>query len=103
MNPLDSLVTFILGRMKASALAVWLKLIFEMVFSAVVSFLFVAGSMMVSGQTVSASIGSGMVIAAICTTVLFRGSPLTKGMRIVLPAKEAEQEIQTDIQTIERK
>jgi hypothetical protein len=35
-------------------------------------------------------------------TVLFRRSPLTKGLMVVLPAEEALKELATNFQTIEK-
>lgn len=104
MNPLDALATFVLGRIEQGVWAQWLKFLFELLFSAVVSFLFVCGTVLASTRSPSLAIGSGMVMAAIAMTTLFRRekSKLTKGMLVVLPSAEAAQEIATDLQTIQK-
>ena len=104
MNPLDALATFVLGRIEQGVWAQWLKFLFELLFSAVVSFLFICGSVLATTRSPSVAIGSGMVMAAIAMTTLFRRekNKLTKGMLVVLPSAEAAQEIATDLQTIQK-
>ena len=102
MDPLGALADFVLGKMKQSAVSLWLKLLFTMAFSAAVSFLFVCGTMLALGQAAGFAIGSGMVMAAMAMTVLFRRSPLTKGLMVVLPGSEATKEIETNFQVIEK-
>jgi len=72
VNPLDALATFVLGRIEQGVWAQWLKFLFELLFSAVVSFLFVCGTVLASTRSPSLAIGSGMVMAAIAMTTLFR-------------------------------
>ncbi|HUO60896.1 MAG TPA: hypothetical protein VMU24_09535 [Candidatus Acidoferrales bacterium] len=103
MNPLDALAGFVLGKLKQAMVSQWVKLIFELSFSAQVSFLFVCGTALLATRSVVIGCGSGMVMSALCMTVLFRRSPLTKGMIVVLPAAEAEKEMSAQFQTIERK
>jgi hypothetical protein len=104
MNPFDALATFVLGRIEQGVWAQWLKFLFELSFSAAVSFLFICGSVLATTRSPSLAIGSGMVMAAISMVTLFRRekSKLTKGMLIVLPSAEAAQEIVTDLQTIQK-
>jgi hypothetical protein len=102
MDPLGALAEFVLGKMKQSAIAQWAKLLFTMGFSATVSFLFVCGSVLALGQPVAFAIGSGMVMAAMAMVVLFRRSPLTKGLMVVLPEAEATKEIGSNFQIIEK-
>jgi len=104
MNPFDAIATFVLGRIKDGIWAAWLKFLFEMAFSAVVSFLFICGSVLAATRSPSVAIGSGMVMAAIAMTTLFRRekNKLTKGMLVVLPSAEAAQEIATDLQSIQK-
>ena len=103
MNPFSALAEFVLGKMKQSAIALWCKLIFTMLFSAVVSFLFICGTTLLATRSWTISAGAGMVFAAMAMTVLYRKSPLTKGLMVVLPAAESAKEIETDFQTIEKK
>ena len=104
MDPLNALATFVLGRIKEGVWVNWLRFIFELSFSAIASFLFVCGTLLITSKIVSLSIGSGMVMAAVAMVALFRRekSKLTKGMTIVLPEAEAAKEIATDLQTIQK-
>lgn len=104
MNPFDALATFVLGKIKEGVWAAWLKFLFELGFSAAVSFLFTCGGLLVASQPVVVAIGSGMVVASLSMTVLFRReqSKLTKGMLVVLPSAEAAKELATDFQTIQK-
>lgn len=104
MNPFDALASFVLGKIKEGLYAQWLKFLFEMGFSASVAFLFVCGSVLISTNKVALAIGSGMVMSALCATVLFRkeSTRLTKGMLVVLPSAEADKEINTDFETIQK-
>jgi hypothetical protein len=81
-----------------------LKFLFEMAFSAIASFLFTCGMVLVSSRSPSLAIGSGMIMAALAMTVLFRreASKLTKGMLVVLPGDEATKELETDVQIIQK-
>jgi hypothetical protein len=100
MNPFDGLAHYLLGRLEQKIIQAWTRFLFQMAFSAVVSFLFTCGTVMVSTKSVIVGVGSGMVMTAIVLTVFFRTSKLTAGMQAVLPSSEAEQELLTGIQTI---
>lgn len=104
MNALNALAYFVLGKIKEGLYAQWLKFLFEMAFSGVVSLLFTTGGLMAAKVPPSIAIGTGMVMAAIALTTLFRRekNKLTKGMLVVLPSAEATQEITTDLQTIQK-
>ena len=109
MDPFGALASFALGWMKKTALAQWVKLIAELLFSGVVSFLFVCGTLLGSLAIAGTShlwpiaIGAGMVASAVSMTALWRASPLTKGLTVVLPQEEAAKEIETNLQTITKK
>lgn len=104
MNPFDAIATLILGKIKDGIWAQWLRFLFELLFSAVVSFLFTCGSVLLTTRSAAIAIGSGMVVASLALTVLFRreATKLTKGMLVVLPSAEAAKELATDFQTIEK-
>jgi ABC-type multidrug transport system permease subunit len=104
MDPFQGLADFILGRLKQSAIALWLKFLFEIAFSATVSFLLIAGSVLVSSRNWALAAGSGAITAAVVMTVIFRkeSSRLTRGMFVVLPALEADQELNSNLQTIQK-
>lgn len=103
-DPFGALAKFVLGRIEQGVWAQWLKFLFELSFSAVVSFLFVCGTVLASTRSPAVAIGSGMVMSAIAMVTLFRReqNKLTKGMLVVLPSAEATQEIATDLQTIQK-
>jgi hypothetical protein len=104
MDPFQGLAEFVLGKLKASAAALWFKFLFELTFSAVGSFLFICGGALISTRIVTLSVGAGMVAAAISMTVLFRkeASRLTKGMLVILPADEAAKELSANLQSIQK-
>jgi hypothetical protein len=100
MNPFDGLARYFLGRLEQKIIQGWCRFLFQLTFSAVVTFLFTCGSVMVKTKSVILGVGSGMVMTAIILTVFFRTSKLTAGMVAVLPSAESEQELLTGIQTI---
>lgn len=103
MNPFEAVADVIVGFYKAGKGQAWLKLLFTLACSGVLSFLFTCGGMLLApAHSWPIAIGSGMVMSAVCMTVVFRRSPLTKGLLLVLPAAEATKELQTDLEIIER-
>jgi ABC-type bacteriocin/lantibiotic exporter with double-glycine peptidase domain len=102
MDPFQGLADFVLGKLKQSAIALWLKFLFEILFSAIVSFLLICGVTLVSSKNGALAIGTGMITAAVVMTVVFRKetSRLTRGMFVVLPELEANKELTTDLETI---
>ena len=103
MNPFDALANFGLGILKQQVIQGWCKLIFTIAFSGGVTFVFICGTVLVSPpHSWAIAVGSGQMLAAVCMTAVFRASPLTKGLLVVLPSAEAAKEIETDLQTIQR-
>ena len=104
MNPFDALAQFAFDKIKEGIWAQWLKFLFELAFSAVVSFLFACGSFLLAQRTVGVSVGWGMLWSAMALTYLFRRetSRLTKGMIVALPSDEAAKELAADFQTIQK-
>jgi hypothetical protein len=102
MNPFDGLAKYLLGRLEQKILQSWARFLFQMAFSAFVSFCFTCGTVMIKTQSVIIGVGSGMVVVAIVLTVFFRSSQLTAGMTAVLPSAEAAEELATGIQTISK-
>jgi hypothetical protein len=104
MDPFQAGVEFLLGRLKQTAYAAWLKFLFELAFSAVVSFLFSCGGMLFAGKPAGIAIGFGMIWAALALVYLFRRerSKLTAGMIVALPGDEAARELASNFQTIEK-
>jgi hypothetical protein len=104
MNPFDALATFALGKIKEGVWAQWLKFLFELAFSAVVSFLFSCGTLLFAKAPAGIAIGFGMIWAAMALVYLFRreSSKLTRGMIVALPGDEAVKEMQSNFQTIQK-
>ena len=80
----------------------WVTLLTSLGFSGTVSFLFTCGSSLMAGKSWPLSIGAGMVMAAVMLTVVWRRSPLTKGTTVALPETEAEKELGTNTQVIDK-
>jgi hypothetical protein len=104
MDPFAGLADFVLGKLKQSAIALWLRFLFEILFSAIVTFLFVWGSVLVSAKSWTLATGTGAITASVVMVVVFRKetSRLTRGMFVVLPSLEADKELNTDLQTISK-
>lgn len=102
MDPFQGLATFILGRLKQSAMALYIKAIFSMIASGVISFLLVCGTSLVSTRVWSISVGSGMIVAAIALTVAFKQSDLAKKLSIVVPSLEQQTEAVDGMTTIQK-
>lgn len=116
MDPFQGLAKLVLGKLEQGIVSAWLKFLFELIFSAVVSYLFTAGGILAGTELTGAlpampaadlalvARGAGMVAAAVSLTALFRkeSGRLTKGMFVVLPSEEAAKEIATNLQVIEK-
>jgi uncharacterized membrane protein YjjP (DUF1212 family) len=102
MNPFDGLARYFLGRIQQRVYQDWMRMLFQMGFSGMVTFLFVCGGTLVKTGSWTASIGGGMVFSAVIMVAFFRRSPQTAGMIALLPQEEAIKEINLDIQTIQR-
>ena len=104
MNPFNAIAELILGKIKEGIFVAWAKFLFELIFSAAVSFLFICGTLLATTDEVTLAIGSGMVMSALSVVFLFRreSSRLTRGMLVVLPSAEAAKELATDFQVIQK-
>jgi hypothetical protein len=102
VDPLGAIADVVLGVYKERKIQQWCKLIFELSFSGTMSALFVCGSTLILSNSWTRSIGAGMIAGVVSSTYLFRQSPLTKGMMLALPSSEADKELATDLQVIEK-
>ena len=109
MNPFDALATFVFDKIKEGIWAQWLKFLFELSCSALVSFLFIcgcalAGNLATPAMHPSIAIGLGMVAASVSIVALLRRerSKLTSGMLFVFPQAEAQKEINTDLEILQK-
>jgi hypothetical protein len=99
---ISSSFSLVESLIKAHRINEWTKLIFSFVFSYATTFSFVCGTALAAGKSCSVAIGSGMVSGGVVVTYLFRRSPLTKELFVALPADEANKEMDTDLQTLQR-
>lgn len=103
MDWVSGAASLINGLIAQHKLDAWYKLIFSMIFSGAVSFLYVCGTALVAKRSAAEAIGEGMVAAAVYCTVLYRrANDLTKGMSVALPEAEAGTEINSELQIITR-
>ena len=89
MNPFDGLASFCSDLIKIHKADQWAKLVFTLLFSGIVTFLFVSGSSLAAHRPAAEAVGTGMLMAAVVCTKLYRSSDLTKGTTVVLPQAEA--------------
>jgi hypothetical protein len=121
MNPFEGLAKFALGLIEQKTLQNWLKLLFEMIASGILTFMLTCGVFLIGSKLWAIyfpdfntgiavvpegdwalSIGLGLVTSAMMVIAVFRRSPLSKGLMLVLPSWEAAAEIAANIQEIER-
>jgi hypothetical protein len=116
LDPSSAIVGFIWDKIKEGVWAQWLRLLFQIFFSAIVSFLYgfsatvaLCGVAILAGAptdltpawTFVLALGSGAGWAAISATKAFRAAPdkLMKGVQVVLPEAEAAEEFAQKFQT----
>lgn len=116
MNPFNALATFVLGRLKDSAIAAWSRLLFELAYSGLASFLWgfgvtvgalggtvlAGGAQIASGLILTMGLGAGSIWAVVSMTNLIRSddAKLLRGVKVVLPSAEALKEMDSDLQII---
>lgn len=103
MNPFDGIAHFFLGLIEHKTLQGWLRLLFELTLSGLLTFMLACGGVLVTPpHSWAVAIGTGLITAAVIMTVVFRRSPLTKNMMLILPAWEAAKEIETNMEVIQK-
>ena len=102
LDVFQGVASLVTGIIRTHKLDAWAKLIFELSFSYSISASITCGGALMAHQPWLFAVGSGMVSGAVMATVVFRRSPLTKGMLVVLPSEEAKEELERDTITIER-
>lgn len=78
----------------------WVKLILSLTCSFWLSGTFTTGTAMIAHRSTPEAIGEGLVMASVMATIIWRRSPLTKGLILALPEEEAGKEINTNQQII---
>lgn len=118
---MDAIAKLILGLIEKKILQNWIRLLFSMLGSGILTFMLVCGGSLIGlkalvlifGSAVSNalpsslpsgdwgfSIGLGMVFSAVMMIAVFRADPLSKGIMFVLPSWEAAAELNTNTETI---
>ncbi len=67
------------------------RLLFGMLFSGVIAFLWRAGDLLAAGSAPWVAIGNGMTASAVVLLALFVASPLTRKMAISIPSVVVEK------------
>jgi len=76
---------FILGKMKQSMISMYLKAIFAMTASGIITFLFVCGSALVGDAPWPKAIGAGMLSSSLVIVGAFLATDLAKKVALILP------------------
>lgn len=83
-----------------STLKEWASFLVSLFCSFWLSGSFACGSALVLHRPPWEALGEGLISATCMATLCWRRSPLTKGMILALPEKEAEKEIESNTQVI---
>ncbi len=75
----------------------WISLLFQMAFSAVVTFCGTVGSALIAHTSTAIAIGYGLLSVASVLAIFFGASDLTRGMMFVRPEKLAEAQLKQDV------
>lgn len=78
----------------------WLAFLISLFCSFWLSGSFATGSALVLHRPPWEALGEGLISATCMATLCWRRSPLTKGMILALPEKEAEKEMESNTQVI---
>jgi hypothetical protein len=118
----DGIAKFVLGLIEHKVLQGWIRLLFSMLGSGILTFMLVCGGSLVGVKTLvlifgasvanalpsslpagdwGFSVGLGFVFSAVMMIAVFRRDPLSKGIMFVLPSWEAAAELNTNIEVIE--
>lgn len=99
----DAIGNFIWDEIKKGIWAQWLKLLFLLVFSGVVTYLCVDGGCLVGGSSELIARGNGYVAAAGALVLCFilNGAKLLKGMTAIVPNQEVVAALETEFQKVQ--
>ena len=101
MDPFGALADFVLGKLKQSAMAVWLKLLFTMGLSFTVTLSFFTGTVALKTGSLATGFATGLVASSLVLLGLFRMSPLCKKLMIAVPAEVLQAEEKENLQKVE--
>jgi hypothetical protein len=110
MDPFTGIASYFLGRLEQKVFQAWIRLIFQMGISALITGCLTWGTAGAAAiyATHSASIGlaigfcAALVMISVVLGNYIRTAPETKGMRFVFPSSEAALELGAELQTITR-
>lgn len=94
------LFTAIQRFIEARKLNEWLKLGIQLFCSFWFGGCGATGSSLVAHRPPWEALGSGLVMGSVCAVIVWRRSPLTKGLILALPEQEAREEMKSDTQVI---
>ena len=99
----DAIEHGIFDWIKKGIWAEWLKLLFLLIFSGVVSYLVVDGGALVKGTPELIARGYGYLAAAGALTLCFKinGAKLFKDMPAIMPNQEAIAQLETEFQKVQ--
>jgi hypothetical protein len=121
---MDAIANLVLGLIEKKILQGWIRLLFSMLGSGILTFMLVCGGSLIGvkvlvlifGAGVASalpsslpagdwgfSIGLGLVFSAVMMIAVFRRDPLSRGIIFVLPSWEAAAELNVNTETIEPK
>jgi hypothetical protein len=99
----DAIGNFIWDEIKKGIWAQWLKLLFLLVFSGLVTYLVVDGSYLMAGKSELVARGYGYTSAAGALILCFvtNGAKLMKGMSAIVPNQEIVATLTTEFQKVQ--
>jgi hypothetical protein len=101
MDPFEGLADFVLGKLKQSAIALWLKLLFTMGLSFTVTLCFFTGTVGLKTGSLTAGFATGLVASSLVLLGLFRMSPLCKRLLIAVPTEILQAEESGNLQRVD--
>ena len=96
----DVIAGAIVGFWNAKKVGEQLRLQVSLIWSFWLSASFSCGTALVNHASYASAIGTGLIVGSSMAAVLWRVSPLTRGMQLALPAAEAGKEIDLDKQIV---
>ena len=101
MDPFGALAEFVLGKLQQSAVSLWLKLLFTMGLSFMVTLCFFSGTVALKTGSLTTGFATGLVASSLVLLGLFRMSPLCKKLLIAVPAEILQAEEKQELQKVE--
>lgn len=102
-DPVSDLIGVFFKRALDSKIMQYVTLVLEMGIAASIAMLAAAGVPLALGKPGLVSLGIGMIAAAVALLATFQASKNSRGLIISLPSAAAEEKLNSNITTIERK